>query len=64
MAVDKVSIPPQHVMIAPGTIPGWKATPLARVALFQQHGRFVNNEKHTAQDEMFSLEKGIVPITI
>ena len=34
VALEKVSIPPQHVMIVPGTIPGWKAPPVARVALF------------------------------
>ena len=33
-ASKTVSIPPQHVMIVPGTIPGWKAPPVARVALF------------------------------
>ena len=33
VALEKVSIPPQHVMIVPGTIPGWKAPPVARVAV-------------------------------
>ena len=28
VALEKVSIPPQHVMIMPGTIPGWKAPPV------------------------------------
>ena len=31
VALEKVSIPPQHVMIVPGTIPHWKAPPIARV---------------------------------
>ena len=31
VALEKVSIPPQHVMIVPGTIPGWKTPPVARV---------------------------------
>ena len=64
MALEKVSIPPQHVMIEPGTIPGWKAPPVARVALFEPHERFIDNENETAQDALFSFEKGIVPITI
>ena len=29
VALEKVSIPPQHVMIVPGTIPGWKMPPVA-----------------------------------
>ena len=37
VALEKVSFPPQHVMIVPGTIPGWKAPPVARVALFELH---------------------------
>ena len=64
MALEKVSIPPQHVMIVPGTIPGWKAPPVARVALFEPHKRFIDNENQIAQDALFSFEKGIVPITI
>ena len=38
VALKKVSIPPQHVMIVPGTIPGWKAPPVARVALSRTSG--------------------------
>ena len=34
---NQVSIPPQHVMIVPGTVPGWKSPPVARVALFEPH---------------------------
>ena len=64
VALEKVSIPPQHVMIVPGTIPGWKAPPVARVALFEPHERFMDNENQIAQDALFSFEKGIVPITI
>ena len=51
-------------MIVPGTIPGWKAPPVATVALFEPHERFIDNENQTAQDALFSFEKGIVPITI
>ena len=64
VALEKVSIPPQHVMIVPGTIPGWKAPPVARVALFEPHERFIDNENQIAQDALFSFEKGIVPTTI
>ena len=64
VALGKVSIPPQHVMIVPGTILGWKTTPVARVALFDPHKRFINIENRIAQDALFSFEKGIVPITI
>ena len=64
VALEKVSIPPQHVMIVPGTIPGWKAPPVARIALFEPHERFIDNENQIAQDALFSLEKGTVPITI
>ena len=64
VALEKVSIPPQHVMIVPGTIPGWKAPPVARVALFEPHERFMDNEDQIAQDALFSFGKGIVPITI
>ena len=64
VALEKVSIPPQHVMIVPGTIPGWKALPVARVALFEPHERFIDNENPIAQDALFSFEKGIVLITI
>ena len=64
MALEKVSIPPQHAMIVPGTIPGWKAPPVARVALFELHEQFIDNENQIAQGALFSFEKGIVPITI
>ena len=62
--LEKVLIPPQHVMIVPGTISGWKSPPVARFALFQSHERFIENENQIAQDALFSFEKGIVPITI
>ena len=52
------------MLIVPGTIPGWKAPPVARVALFEPHERFTNHEGQVAQDALFSFEKGIVPITI
>ena len=64
VALEKVSIPPQLVMIVPGTIPVWKVPPAARVALFEPHERFIENENQIAQDALFSFEKGIVPITI
>ena len=64
VALEKVSIPPKHVMIVPGTIPGWKAPPVARVASFEPHERFIHNENQIAQDALFRFEKGIVPITI
>ena len=64
MALEKVSLPPQHVIIVPGTIPGWKAPPVARVALFEPHERFIDNENEIAKDALFSVEKGIIPITI
>ena len=51
-------------MIAPGTIPGWKAPPVARVALVEPHERFIDNENQIAQDALFSFEKELVPITI
>ena len=57
VALENVSIPPQHVMIVPGTIPGWKAPPVARVALFEPHERFIYNEKQLAQDTLFSVLK-------
>ena len=50
-------------MIVPGKNPGWKAPPVAGVALFEPHERFIDNENHIAQDALFSFEKGIVPIT-
>ena len=64
MALEKVSIPPQHVMIVLGTIPGWKAPPVATVALFEPHERFIDYENQVAQDALFSFEKGIIPITV
>ena len=64
MASDKISMPPQHVMIVPDTVPGWKAPPVARVSLFEQHERFINKENRIAQDALFKFEKGIVPITM
>ena len=63
VALEKVSILPQHVMIVPGTIPGCRAPPVARVALFEPHERFINNENQIVQDALFSFEKGIIPIT-
>ena len=51
-------------MIVPGTIPGWKVPPIARVALFEPHERFIDNENQIARDALFSFENGIVPITI
>ena len=50
-------------MIVPGTAPGWKAPPVARVASFEPHQQFINNENELAQDSLFSFVKGIVPIT-
>ena len=48
VALEKVSIPPQHSMIVPGKIPSWKVPPEARVALFEPHERFINNENQLA----------------
>ena len=62
--LEKVSIPQQHVMIVPGTFPGWKAPPVARVVLFEPHKYFKKNENRIAQDALFSFEKGTVPITM
>ena len=64
VASEKVSISPQHVTIVPGPIPGSKLPPVARVALFEPHERFINNENQIAEDALFSFEKGIVTITI
>ena len=64
VALEKVSTPPQHVMIVPGTIPGWKAPPVARVTLFEPHECFIDNENRIAQDALFFFEKGVVLITI
>ena len=64
VALEKVSIPPQHVMIVPGTILGSKVPPVAIVALFEPHERFISNENQMAQDVLFTFEIGIVPITI
>ena len=64
VAFEKISIPPQHVMIVPGTIPGWKVPPVARVPLFEPHERFIDNENRIAQDALFGFEKRLVPITI
>ena len=62
VALEKVSISPQHFMIVPGRIPGWKAPPVVRVALFEPHERFINKENQIAQDALFSFEKR--PITL
>ena len=64
VALEKVSIPPQHVMIVPGKIPGWKAPPVVTVASIEPQERFIDNENQIAEDALFSFEKGIVPITI
>ena len=48
VALEKVSIPPQHVMIVPGTILGCKAPPVAKFALFEPHERFKDNENRIA----------------
>ena len=64
VALEKLSIPPQHVLIVPDTIPGCKAPPVARVALFEPDDNFIDNENQIPQDALLSFEKGIVPITI
>ena len=51
-------------MVVPGTIPGWKVPPVARVALFEPHERFIDNENQIGQVALFSFEKGIASITI
>ena len=50
-------------MIVHGTIPSWKAPPVARITLSEPHERFIKKENQIAQDALFSFEKGIVPIT-
>ena len=47
VVLEKVSIPLRHVIIVPGAIPGWTVPPVARVALFEPHERFINNEKYS-----------------
>ena len=64
VALEKKSIPPQHVMIVSGTIPGWKAPPVAKVALFEPQKSFINTENQMAQDAVFRFEKGLVPSRI
>ena len=64
VALEKVSISPQLVMIVPGKVLGWKAPPVATVALFEPHECFINNENQIAQNALFSFETGLVPITI
>ena len=64
VALEEVSIPPQHVMNIPGTIQVWKTPPVAIVALFEPHEQITDNENQTAQDALFAFEKAIVPITI
>ena len=63
MVLEKVSIPPQHVMIVPGTIPGWKAPPVARI-VFLNSTSDIDNENQIAQDASFNFEKGIIPFTV
>ena len=64
VAFEKSSVPPQHVLFVPSTNRGWKAPPVATVALFEPHERFINNENPIAQDALFSIEEGIVSVTI
>ena len=53
-------------MFTPGTIPGRRTPPVARVAfaLFEPSEHFINEENQIAQDELLSFEKVIVLITI
>ena len=64
MALGKVSIPAQDVMIVPGSIPGCKAPSVAGVALSEPQEHFIINENQIAQEALFSFEKGIIPIKI
>ena len=64
LALENVSIPPQQVMVVPGTILGWKAPPVARVALFEPNECFIDNENQIAQDALLSFEKRRILITI
>ena len=57
MAIEKISNPPHYVVIVPGTFSCWKAPPVAQVALFDPHERFIKNENQTAQEALFSFEK-------
>ena len=63
VALERNSIPQKYVFVVPGTVPGWKTSPVVRVALFEPHERFINIEKQIAQDALFTIEKGIA-ITI
>ena len=64
VALEKIWIAPQHVMIVSGTILGCKARPAAGVVLFEPHERFTITENQIAQNALFSFEKGLVPILI
>ena len=64
VALEKISIPPQHVLILSGTIPGWKALPIGKIDVFEPHEQFIKKEKEIAQDALFNFEKGLVPFTI
>ena len=64
MALEKISIPPQHVMIVPGTILGWRVPQVVRFALFEPQDCFINSENRTTQDALLIFENGLVSITI
>ena len=64
VALENVSIPAQPVLVAPGTIPGWKGLTVAAVVVFEPHQRLINNECQIAQDALFGFGEGIVPITM
>ena len=62
--MERVSIPPQHGTIAPGTTPGSKALPVAKVALFEPDECFINNENQIAKHALYILETVKVLIAI
>ena len=62
--VERVSIPPQHGTIAPGTISGSKAQPVAKVVLFEPDECFINNENQISKHALYILETGKVLIAI
>ena len=55
--LEKVSIPPQHVMIVPTRKPGWKAPLVVKVTLLEPYEHFMNSEQQIAQDALFNFLK-------
>ena len=64
VALEKISIPPQHVMIVLGTIPGWKAPPVARVASLNRTSASLIMKVNLDRMHCSVLKEGIFLITI